>query len=238
MPITKLTGAVIERLRRRFADIPDLKSQITDGAAAVLLASERCVANEGLIPLAWIVDYEFASIDPKRILITYQLPLLDKRFSDYEEGSAPAPLAKLAGILEGEGPAVFEAIVAAVAAGATVGEVSRTFRHDADPQLSVEPVAPWRAGEIFETLRAAVRDHDDAKATTIFCANLGNVARYMPRLDFVRGFFQTGGFNVQADRFYATPEDAAASSSISRALSSTSGWSGIVSCSSLTMARA
>ena len=32
----------------------------------------------------------------------------------------------------------------------------------------------------------------------------------MPRLDFVRGFFQTGGFTVQADRYFATPEEAVA----------------------------
>jgi methylmalonyl-CoA mutase len=104
---------------------------------------------------------------------------------------------------------VFEAIVEAAASGATVGELSRTFRHDADPELQVTPLEAWRAGAMFERLRAAVRDHADAAATTVFCANLGNVARYMPRLDFTRGFFQTGGFTVQADRFYSSADDAA-----------------------------
>jgi len=103
---------------------------------------------------------------------------------------------------------VFEAIVAAASAGASVGELSRTFRHDADPELTVTPLVPWRAGEMFENLRAAVRDHGDPRATAVFCACLGNVARYMPRLDFTRGFFQTGGFTVHADRFYASPEEA------------------------------
>ncbi len=135
---------------------------------------------------------------------------LQKLRTGGEHAADQAVLEKLAGILDGEGPAVFDAIVGAMSAGATVGEVSRTFRHDADPKLKVTPIAPWRAGEMFEHLRSAVRDHFDAAATGVFCACLGNVARYMPRLDFTRGFFQTGGFTVHADRFFATPEDAAA----------------------------
>lgn len=126
-------------------------------------------------------------------------------------------LARLAGILDEQGPAVFAAIVAAAAAGATVGELSRTFRHDADPVLRVAPIRTWRAGEMFEQLRAAVQQHGDRTAATVFFANLGNVARYMPRLDFTRGFFQTGGFTTVADRFYATPAEAAAAAAASGA---------------------
>jgi len=118
-------------------------------------------------------------------------------------------LKKLESILQGEGPQVFESIVEAAAAGATVGELSGTFRHDADPQMTVDTIVPWRAGEMFERLRGAVKSHADDKATTVFCANLGNVARYMPRLDFTRGFFQTGGFTVDADRFFKSPTEAA-----------------------------
>ena len=52
-----------------------------------------------------------------------------------------------------------------------------------------------------------MKAHTDEKAVTVFFANLGNVARYMPRLDFTRGFFQTGGFTVQADRYFASPAE-------------------------------
>jgi len=124
---------------------------------------------------------------------------------------------KLETMLKSEGAAAFEAIVEAAAAGASVGELSRTFRHDADPQLRVTPLVPWRAGEMFEGLRGAVGRHGDDKATTVFCANLGNVARYMPRLDFTRGFFQTGGFTVEADRFFGSPEEAAEAAKLSGA---------------------
>ena len=119
-----------------------------------------------------------------------------------------AVLQKLDGILGGERSQVFAALVEAAAAGATVGELSRTFRHDADPQLAVAPLAPWRAGEMFERLRLQVRACPDQSATTVFCANLGNVARYMPRLDFTRSFFQIGGFSVEAERWFKSPAEA------------------------------
>ncbi len=128
-------------------------------------------------------------------------------------------LQKLDHILTNPVDDVFAAIVEAAAKGATVGELCRTFRHDADPHLQVTPIAPWRAGEMFETLRLAVmaRAAVDAGAATVFCANLGDVARYMPRLDFTRGFFQTGGFTVVADRFFAGPDDAVAAARASGA---------------------
>ncbi|MBD3219621.1 methylmalonyl-CoA mutase, partial [bacterium] len=138
------------------------------------------------------------------------------RASD-DQGANLTVMQKLDSMLGGQGPDVFETIVEAAAAGATVGELSRTFRHDADPQLTVEPIRPWRAGEMFEQLRAAVRAHGDAKATTVFCANLGNVARYMPRLDFTRGFFQVGGFAVESDRYFASAEEAAEAATLSGA---------------------
>jgi methylmalonyl-CoA mutase len=120
-----------------------------------------------------------------------------------------AVLARLASLLEQRGPDAFGAVVDAAMAGATVGELTRTLRHDAAAGEPVTPVTAWRAGEMFERLRAAVEAHADKRAVTVFCACLGNVARYMPRLDFVRGFFQTGGFAVDAERFFATPEEAA-----------------------------
>ncbi len=119
-------------------------------------------------------------------------------------------LQMLGGLIDRDTDAVFVALLEAAAAGATVGELCRTFRHDADPSLVVAPLTSWRAGEMFERLRLAVRAHPDRSAATVFCANLGDVARYMPRLDFTRGFFQTGGFVVEADRWFASPEEVAA----------------------------
>ena len=43
----------------------------------------------------------------------------------------------------------------------------------------------------------------------MFLANLGPVGTYMPRLDFTRGFFQVGGFDVADQAWFKTPEEAA-----------------------------
>lgn len=40
---------------------------ITDGAAAILLMSEEALSKTNLTPLAWIKDYAFAGLDPRRM---------------------------------------------------------------------------------------------------------------------------------------------------------------------------
>ncbi|MEZ4703756.1 MAG: thiolase family protein [Bdellovibrionota bacterium] len=42
-------------------------SQITDGASAILLMSEKRVEELGLTPMAWIKSYAFEGLDPKRM---------------------------------------------------------------------------------------------------------------------------------------------------------------------------
>ncbi len=129
-----------------------------------------------------------------------------------EHAESDAVLRKLDAILASQPAGMFDAIVDAAAQGATVGELCVTFRHDADPQMQVVPLRPLRAAEPFETLRLAVQAYaaQQPAATRVFCANLGDVARYMTRLDFVKGFFQTGGFTVVADRTFQAPAEAAA----------------------------
>jgi acetyl-CoA C-acetyltransferase len=53
---------------RRFGNItPGNSSQITDGAAWLLLASEEAVAQHGLAPIGRIVDSEWAGLDPAQM---------------------------------------------------------------------------------------------------------------------------------------------------------------------------
>ena len=40
---------------------------ITDGAAAVLLASEEAVKKHKLKPIAWVKDYAFSGLDPRKM---------------------------------------------------------------------------------------------------------------------------------------------------------------------------
>lgn len=106
---------------------------------------------------------------------------------------------------------LFESLVEAAAQGATLGEMTGILRHDADRNLQVRPIAPRRDAvpfeEIHRTIRAALRR--GAPEGRVFCACLGDSAGYLPRLEFVRGFFLTGGCEVQSDGFFTTATEAA-----------------------------
>jgi methylmalonyl-CoA mutase cobalamin-binding subunit len=65
-----------------------------------------------------------------------------------------------------------------------------------------------RNGEPFEALRARVEKTAGTPAGRVFTANLGSPAKYMPRLEFTRRFFRTGGFEVTGDGFASTAEEA------------------------------
>jgi methylmalonyl-CoA mutase len=134
---------------------------------------------------------------------------LQKLRAGNPDGRDAALRDRLDGLVVGAQGPDFAAVVEAAAAGATIGELCAGLRHDAAPEEAITPITTWRASEPFEWLRLKVRGHDDAGATTVFCACLGDVARYMPRLDFTRGFFQAGGFTVEAERFFDSPAEAA-----------------------------
>jgi methylmalonyl-CoA mutase len=67
-----------------------------------------------------------------------------------------------------------------------------------------------RESEPFEALRSRVEKMAGTPAGRVFCANLGDVAKYMPRLEFTRRFFRTGGFEVSEDGFATSADQAVA----------------------------
>jgi len=77
-------------------------------------------------------------------------------------------------------------------------------------ESSVGAAIPLRRDGIpFEKLRARVEalGKSDDTAGRIFCACLGDMARYMPRLEFVRRFFRVGGFAVSGEGFGTTVDE-------------------------------
>lgn len=103
--------------------------------------------------------------------------------------------------------ASFQALVDA-APKATLGELAAALGRGNAPK--VEALKAHRAVEPFESLRKAVLTHRAKKAgPQVFLANLGPIGTYMPRLDFTRGFFQVGGFEVADQAWFKTPEEAA-----------------------------
>jgi methylmalonyl-CoA mutase len=112
---------------------------------------------------------------------------------------------------------VAEAATARAARMATRREVQVGTNQYPDPH-PVRPAAPAptrpgaiplrREGEPFETLRARVETMAGTPAGRVFTANLGNPAKYMPRLEFTRRFYRTGGFEVTGDGFATTAAEA------------------------------
>ena len=83
---------------------------------------------------------------------------------------------------------------------------------DPNPLRDFQPEVPGRKdaaivlrrdGEPFEILRARVEKmgRKNPPAGRVFCACLGDMARYMPRLEFTRRFFRVGGFELSGEGF-------------------------------------
>ncbi len=103
-------------------------------------------------------------------------------------------LGRLEKIMDAESGDLLALLCDAATHGATLGELTDILRHDTDPGLSVRTIELRRDAEPFEDLRRQVAALQSGGRVFAMC--LGDVARYMPRLDFTRGFFQVGGFEV------------------------------------------
>jgi methylmalonyl-CoA mutase len=92
-----------------------------------------------------------------------------------------------------------------------------------DPHAMKEPVVQEsgtaegaiplrRDGVPFEKLRSRIEamGQADPAAGRVFCACLGDVSRYMPRLEFARRFYRVGGFEVTDSGFATTVDEAVA----------------------------
>jgi methylmalonyl-CoA mutase len=64
---------------------------------------------------------------------------------------------------------------------------------------------------LFETLREQIETwRRDNVGPHVFLANIGDVARYMPRVDFARSFFQVAGLELTPVDWWESPDEAAA----------------------------
>jgi methylmalonyl-CoA mutase len=113
-------------------------------------------------------------------------------------------LERLERLLEADPADLFAQMEAAGAHGATLGELVSILRHDDTPDPAIETIPLRRDAAPFEALRRRLA------GGRVCCACLGDVARYMPRLDFTRDFFRVGGCEVLADGHHDDPAAAAA----------------------------
>lgn len=115
---------------------------------------------------------------------------------------------------------LFETVIEAAEHGHTLGELTSALRGVAGPEpagTTVKPIPQNVRGEQnFLAIRNLVAGRSAAAAESVggestadvFLACIGPVSEYMARLDFARGFFQSGGFRVAAPQ--AQVDDAAA----------------------------
>lgn len=160
-------------------------------------------------PNAAEVQLTSRTADLRSFHATRSLTLQHLRTS-LEHGQALEVLERLNTIFECPAGELFENLVRAAEAGATIGELTAILRHGEGDHPRVQPINPFRTAQPFEALRRRVEAwRTGIPGPQVFLANIGPVAGYMPRLDFSRSFFQVGGFSVEGDRWFADPEEAA-----------------------------
>ena len=121
-----------------------------------------------------------------------------------------AALDRLARAVDGS-PELVELAIAAAAAGATLGEITRALRPNDNAEPTISPLPRARAAEPFEALRANALDYANIHGypPRLFLANLGPPRQHKARAEFTQGFFEVGGFQVLINNGFTTPQAAA-----------------------------
>jgi len=101
----------------------------------------------------------------------------------------------------------------AFTSGATIGEVGKSLQRKSS-DIQIKPIRIKRASEIFEELRDISFKYKDKNGylPKIFLASFGPLKQHKPRVDFARGFFEIGGFDVVYKKGFDTIEEAVSES--------------------------
>jgi len=114
-------------------------------------------------------------------------------------------------IAESSGLGFLDDCVAAIEAGATLGEVTRAVRINDKAGDPITPVCLHRVAFSFERLRSMVehwtRAHGDTRPK-VFLATMGPLKQHKARADYATGFFQIAGAEIVQAGSLATPADA------------------------------
>ncbi|MDQ8207801.1 methylmalonyl-CoA mutase family protein [Coraliomargarita sp. SDUM461003] len=129
---------------------------------------------------------------------------------ELDEASDDAVMEALGKIVDSSGEDLIPILIQAVEAGATIGEISKTIRASVAPGEAITPLPTTRLASKYEALRSASARFAEktGRAPAIFLTNLGPLRRHKARADFIKGFFQAGGFEVISPAGFDTPADA------------------------------
>ena len=110
------------------------------------------------------------------------------------------------------GEALLKAMEGAAKSGASVQNLCEEMCNcQCAERPSVKPLNIHRAIEHFEALRKASQSFKEktGAAPKIFLATMGPLVQHKARADFIRGFFQVGGFDVIYPKGFDSAEAAA-----------------------------
>ncbi len=129
---------------------------------------------------------------------------------ELDENADAQVMEALAKILHAGRDTLMPALVDAISSGATIGEISKTIRATATTAEAIQPLIATRLAAKYEALRDASVKFAETTGDfpKIFLCNLGPLRRHKLRADFIKGFFQSGGFEVISPKGFETPEEA------------------------------
>ena len=101
--------------------------------------------------------------------------------------------------------------ISAAEKGASLSKIAAGFCSCGGAKTEVEPLKAHRAVEHYEAMRKASESYKAANgfAPKLFLATMGPLIQHKARADFIRGFFEVGGFDVIYPNGFQSAEEAA-----------------------------
>ncbi len=129
---------------------------------------------------------------------------------ELDENADAKVMAALGRIMDADKANLLPSLIDAMSCGATIGEITKTIRAGAEAGEAIKPLAATRLAAKYEALREASARFakETGEYPKIFLCNLGPLRRHKLRADFIKGFFQSGGFEVISPKGFETPQDA------------------------------
>ncbi|MGE9292716.1 MAG: methylmalonyl-CoA mutase family protein [Puniceicoccales bacterium] len=121
--------------------------------------------------------------------------------------------------LTGSDEGLVDRLAAAASKGATLGAIFKALHSGKGDKPAVTALPSVRGAEIFEAMRDAADTYTKANGhgPKMFLTTMGPLRKHKLRADFTRGFFEVGGFDIEAADGYDSVEDAVAGAKASGA---------------------
>lgn len=98
----------------------------------------------------------------------------------------------------------------AMQAGVTLSEWAQAVSEPNDVPPTIQALKPYRGAQHFEALRKKAETFKEKNGSypKVFLANMGPISQHKARADFIKGFFEVGGFEVINNNGFETADQA------------------------------